>query len=479
MAPSPAGSDDALAAAVPAFLTRAYPEFLAESWRAWRVVFYLMFGRADLLEEQDVALFTRCTGRTVTPRAAREWWFIVGRRGGKTRAMALIGVFLAAVKRYRLAPGERGLVMLFAADRRQARVLKRYVRGLLDQVPAFAAMVTNHTADSIELSNGITLEIHTSSFRAVRGYTVVAALCDEIAFWPTGEEAANPDAEILAAVRPAMATVPGALLLCFSSPYARRGELWTAYERHFGQDDSDVIVWQADTRTMNPSVDPRVIEAAYRDDAIAAAAEYGAEFRRDVEKFVSREVIDSVTVDDRFELRPDPRRSYVAFVDPSGGAHDSMTLAIAFRDDHGRAVLAHLAERTPPFSPEAVVDDFSATLRAYRVASVTGDRYAGEWARERFRKRGIAYHLSPDTKSELYVSLLPLLTSGACELLDSPRLFLQLLNLERRTTRHGRDLIDHPPRGADDVANAAAGALVRAGRGTADSFGVARIDHLL
>ena len=62
-------------------------------------------------------------------------------------------------------------------------------------------------------------------FRAVRGYTVVAALCDEIAFWPVDTDAANPDTEILAALKPAMATIPTAMLICMSSPYAKKGSL--------------------------------------------------------------------------------------------------------------------------------------------------------------------------------------------------------------------------------------------------------------
>lgn len=94
------------------------------------------------------------------------------------------------------------------------------------------------------------IEIHTASFRAVRGYSVVAAICDELAFWRS-DESANPDAEILAALRPAMATIPGALLLAISSPYARRGALWTAYRDHYGRHNSDVLVWQAASRAMN------------------------------------------------------------------------------------------------------------------------------------------------------------------------------------------------------------------------------------
>ena len=45
---------------------------------------------------------------------------------------------------------------------------------------------------------------------------------------------------------------------------------------------------------------------------------------------------------------------------------------------------------------------------------------------------------------------------------DHPRLTAQLLGLERRTGRSGRDIIDHQPGGHDDLINAAAGALVRA-----------------
>jgi hypothetical protein len=96
----------------------------------------------------------------------------------------------------------------------------RYVSALLAGVPMLARMVERSSTESIELRNRVSIEVHTASFRTTRGYTVVAALCDEIAFWRS-EESASPDTEILAALRPSMATVPGAMLLCASSPYAR------------------------------------------------------------------------------------------------------------------------------------------------------------------------------------------------------------------------------------------------------------------
>src|SRR5262249_19693304 len=149
-----------------------------------------------------------------------------------------------------LAPGERGTLPIIAADRQQARNVFGYVGGLLEGCPLLAQMIVNRTAEAIELTNGVRLEVHTASFRAVRGYTVVGAVLDEVAFW-RADDSANPDKEILTALRPAMATVPGALLLAISSPYSRRGVLWDAYRRHYGQ-DGDVLVWQAPTRAMNP-----------------------------------------------------------------------------------------------------------------------------------------------------------------------------------------------------------------------------------
>ena len=80
--------------------------------------------------------------------------------------------------------------------------------------------------------------------------------------------------------------------------------------------------------------------------------------------------------------------------------------------------------------------------------------------REQFRKHGVNYEPSEKPKSELYRDLLPLINSGAVDLLEHDRLVTQLTSLERRTARGGKDSIDHAPGAHDDVANAVAGALV-------------------
>jgi hypothetical protein len=217
---------------------------------------------------------------------------------------------------------------------------------------------------------------------------------------------------------------------------------------------------------MNPSVTQAVIDEALEADPASAAAEYLAEFRIDVETFVSREVIDAAVVAGRSELPRVVGECYYGFLDPSGGSADSMTLAICHVEGNApgsrRAVLDLVRERKPPFSPDDVTEEFADLLKTYGVSTVRGDRYAGEWPRERFRTHGVDYVAAAKVKSDLYRELLPILNAGRAELLDHPRLTSQLCNLERHTARGGRDSIDHPPGAHDDIANAVAGAIVTA-----------------
>ena len=225
-------------------------------------------------------------------------------------------------------------------------------------------------------------------------------------------------------------------------------------------------------------------------DPASAAAEYLAEFRTDIESFIAREAIEFCVAPGVIEQRPASDVRYSAFVDPSGGASDSFTLAIAHRDGDS-LFLDATREVRPPFSPESVISEFAALCKSYRVHKVTGDRYGGEFPREQFRKYGISYEVSQKPKSDIYRDILPLLNSRRVMLLDQPRLIQQLAGLERRTARSGRDSIDHAstPGAHDDLANSACGALLmaqlanrqrlRMGFASADGFGpITEIDPI-
>lgn len=222
-----------------------------------------------------------------------------------------------------------------------------------------------------------------------------------------------------------------------------------------------ILVAQGATRDFNPDLPQSIIDRAMERDPAAASAEYMAQFRTDVEGFITREAVEACVKLGARERPPERKHDYIAFVDPSGGSSDAMTLAIAHKEGETE-ILDVIRERKPPFSPEAVVEEYAGLIRSYRCSKVFGDRYAGEWPREQFQKRGVFYEPADKSKSEIYVDLLPLINSGAIDLLDHDRLTLQLTSLERRTSRAGKDSIDHAPGAHDDIANAVAGALVTA-----------------
>jgi hypothetical protein len=442
--------------------------FRTETWDAWLAFLCALF--ALPMTDEQLAIYRKYTGRETPPaEPLHEAWLICGRRADKSFVLALVAVFLAAFRDWRpfLGPGEVGTIMIIARDRRQARVIKRFVTGLLHAVPMLRRVVEAEAAEGISLRNSVVIEIHTASFRAVRGYTTIAVLLDELAFWPNTDDAADPDAEVINALRPGMATIPDAVLLCASSPYARRGALWDAHRKHYGKDGDPVLVWHAPTRAMNATVPQRVIDAAMAEDPARANAEYMAQFRSDVEAFVSREIVRACVSAGVYERPPLAGTNYKAFLDFAGGSgSDSIALAVGHRDGTTIVVDA-LREVRPPFSPEFAVAQLVSLLRGYRIYTVEGDAFGGEFAREPLKKHGIGYQLAKKPKSDLYAHhLLPMLNSGRVDLLDHPRAIQQVVSLECHTARAGRDKIDHPPGGHDDLANAVAGLVARAAGST-------------
>jgi hypothetical protein len=288
-------------------------QFAGDSWAAWRALLAAFYGLP--LGDGQRSTIKALTGRSELPGAGfRELWMPIGRRGGKSHIASLIAVYESAFRDHRakLSPGEYATVALIAADRNQARTLLRYVRSFFKH-PLLAPLVVRETAEGLELRNRCAIEVHTASFRRVRGYTLAAVVADEIAFWSTDGQ--SPDVEIIAALRPALSTLDGRLI-AISSPYARRGALWDEYRKHYAGTSERVLVAQAPSRTMNPTLRPEIVEDAMRDDAARASAEYLAQFRTDIASLLSSELIESITRTRPTEMLAASGNRYVAFVDP-------------------------------------------------------------------------------------------------------------------------------------------------------------------
>jgi hypothetical protein len=439
--------------------------FAAESFWTWRTVAKLIDG-TPLTEPREIELFKKATGRSVLPnRKPRRLFILVGRRGGKDRFFSAVAIWRAVLladwRRF-MSAGEQAVVTLLGADRRQAALMRRYADGLVDASPLLSGEVVRRTDDVIEFSNDAALEIATNNAALVRGRSAVCVLGSECCYWRTDEASASSDEEVVGAASPALSMCPdGGLLVLGSSVHRRRGFMHRQWRELFGNDAAEDIVWLLGSRDMNPRLPAAVVDKALADDAAKAGAEFLSIWRSDLETYVAREAVEACVSYGVRERPPRRNVTYHAFLDPAGGAGaDAFGLAIAHRNAATETVVIDcLRERTPPFSPEQVCSEYAKVLKSYRCFTVSGDRFAGHWPVEQLGRFGITYQQSAAPKSVLYTDFLPLLNSGRVELLDHPKSINQLCSLERRSSRGGKDTVDHAPGGGghDDCSNVIAG----------------------
>ncbi|HEY8006084.1 MAG TPA: hypothetical protein VIE66_04610 [Methylocella sp.] len=439
------------------------------SFATMRVLLLAAMGEPLLPDEMPI--FTELTRRLEAPsEPVEELWIIAARRSGKTRAVGTLAAYLAACIDYRsvLGPGERGVLPIMAANVTQAVQAFNFIQGVFTESKRFAALVDSITADTIKLKNRIDIQIRPASFRTIRGISAIAVIAEELSMWQS-DDSRNADRDILAAVRPALATT-GGTLFAIGSPYSRRGEMWDSYRRYYGPDgDPAILVANGPTRLFNPTIKQSIIDRAYEKEPSIAASEWGGKFRDDLESYVSPEIVDSCTPRGVHQIPFNPAISYTAHADPSGGGQDSFALAIG-HVENGVGVLDLLLERRPPLplgGPVAVVSEFCDALKAYGLYEVTGDRFGAGFTIETFRQHGVEYRKSEMSTSDYYAGFLPILNSGMVRLLDNKRLATQLCSLERKPSRFGaKDSIGHPHNGHDDCSTVVAGLFSRIVGGT-------------
>ena len=436
------------------------PWFRGPSWDGWRAILKGAFAIPLTALERD--FFRTVAQRDPPRRRVREVWIVAGRRAGKDSIASVIGTWFAAFENYdgRLRPGEFATILSLAVDRLQAKIQLRYSMAYFERISMLSGLVTRESADGLELSTGAELTILANNYKSVRGRSLACTILGECAFWKD-EMSAAPADELYVAIVPGGATIPGSMIVGISSPHRRDGLLYGKWKNYFAKPDDDVLVVQAASRVLNPTLPERIVADALERDPAAARAEWLAEWRDDIAAYLSRELIETA-VDIGVVVRPPvPGVRYKAFTDPSGGVNDSFCLGISHVENE-TVLVDCLLEIRPPFNPTEATADVASTLRQYDLRDVVGDRYAAGWVVDAFRRAGIEYKHSDIDRSAIYANALPLFTSGRVRLLDNRKLVTQFATLERRASSAGKDRIGHPEvAGAhDDLSNACAGALV-------------------
>jgi hypothetical protein len=158
------------------------------SWAPWRTLLIAAMG--EPLTDEERIHFTQPTGREREPlQRVSELAAVVGRRGGKTTAMAAAAVYIAACCDHTdaLARGETGIVLCAAQATDVAKRIIDFCEAYLQDSVILRQLINSGTPDALELTNNIRIEARPASFRKLRGPTYVCVLADELAYWFTGE----------------------------------------------------------------------------------------------------------------------------------------------------------------------------------------------------------------------------------------------------------------------------------------------------
>ena len=411
-----------------------------ETWSTWLAVLKACFG-LDLNRAERRAFEAIAGSRKPPERKVQELWVLAGRGSGKSCIAAAVSVFIACFVQHDLDPGETGCVLTLAASRDQAAIVFNYCLAFMRNSPILASMIKSTTAHEIRLTNNVVISIHSNSYRLIRGRSLLAVVCDEIAFW-RDELSANPDLEIYRAVKPALARHTNSLLVGISTPFRRGGLLFARHRDFYDTDDDDVLVVRGATSAFNPTIDQAVIAKQMRDDPEGGAAEWLAEFRSDISALFDDAVIeDAIDFARPLELPPRGQRQYFAFADASAGRHDAFSAVVGHLEgDKGeeRFVADVVRGRLPPFNPNAVAEEYAQLARTYGCPKIIGDAFAGEWVAAAFAAAGVKYETSPLNKSQLYLESLPSFNQGHVSIPNHERLVRELRGLERRVHRSGQ-----------------------------------------
>jgi len=428
-----------------------------ESWKNWKICLKALYGIP--LSKEEVDTYYKYTGRSVPPTSSgfSEFFAVIGRRGGKSRIAAFIATYEAVYgdwKKY-LAPGQDAHVLCLATDTRQARLVFKYIAAFLQTKQS---LIVKKSEEEIQLDNSVNIIVKAATSRGIRGYTTAVVILDELAFFRPDTGFANPDKDIVEALVPTM--LKGAKLIGISSPHRKGGYFFNIYQSNWGNDASRVLVWQAPTDDMNPTIGEAQQGRLARLNIDTASVEYGAQFREDIQQFIPGYVLDAA-IDENIVSRPyNERNRYYAFCDPTGGTgEDSFTLAIAHMDNEESKILLDVVEEEkPPIDLKETTAKFASILKEYGIWEVTGDKYAGDWPASEFRVHNVMYKPAPKEKSRIYSEFEGIINLGKVRLLAQPVIKNQFMSLERRTAGK-QDKIDHMRGAHDDVANSVAGVV--------------------
>ncbi len=462
----------------------------AEEHRAWAIL-------NDNVVYDDLYVPQEVTGDyPYEPEEYKTVVGLIGRRSGKSHISCFAALYeivfgghmqhVKVVKRKQKdgtikETRQEVIVPYIAQDLPTAKANMIYIKLFAEMSPMMAKEIVNENSNVIEFRNGIKVQPEPPVLKTGRGVAIPVVILDEVGFWYKTADSANPDFEVLRAVRASMAQFPNRKRFIISSPYTEEGILWeyakagTKGRKSINPVDKKKyrtsLVMQASTAAME---NPQLIKAGIMDTLIEEQAadpegyirEYGARFVTAVGGYLPRELVQSAIVKGRTEhKRKQLERDnlipyYIAAMDPAFRV-DSWAFTIMHRDMKGKLIQDVLKVWTPDkknkisLDPGVIMQQISEICKEWDINTIYSDQYQLESLQQialMYRLAIAGMDFTGKSKAKVFGSFKQSLQAGNVELLDIPIIYQQLAMLQYKMGAMGNVQIYAPAGKHDDVA---------------------------
>jgi hypothetical protein len=427
----------------------------------------------------------RCNVREQDGRERRELILCLGRRSGKSTLSAIIAAYELykllcrghPQSFYGLPSGSEIRVLCIANDKEQASIVYGDMQGHVGSVDYFKSSLVHDTQtflkfqtenDRSKFGEGkkatITATFKSSIAKGLRGRGIICAILDELAFFvDDGKSSAE---RVYKAIFPSIAQFSPkdprnkhrpmgpshGRIIAISSPDAREGFFYRLYQLAMSKDkgSSNMLMVQAPTWEVNPTLDPSYYETEYHKDPKSFATEHGAEFSDRVRGWIEdhRDLMDCVPPELRPMARGLPREPFWAGVDfgiSKDGTAISLThvwagkIQLAYHEvwyprKSWRESNPHLPAPMTPYANrlqdvmrldvDEIAEWFRVLSTRFFIIQGVFDQWAGPIFEQHLHKRGLSQfsmrNFSVSDSSQAYQTAKMLMFSRQLSLYDFP-----------------------------------------------------------
>lgn len=396
-----------------------------------------------------------CNIKVQEPKTRRELILVLGRRSGKSTLSSIVTVYelYRLLRRgcpqtyYGMPAGSEIRIICVANDKEQAEIVYQVISNYTTTLDYFTDSLVHdtktyqrfQTATDVEkfgkgdIKNGgrgtLTVTFKSSVAKGLRGRGNIIVILDEIAFF--GDDGKSSAKEIYRAITPATAQfspkdvndrrIPvgpteGKVIL-ISSPDAKSGFFYRQYQTSLsgGKASRDMLMIQAPTWEVNPTLDPDYYETEYAKDPVAFDTEHGAKFSDRVRGWIEdpKDLTDCIVEGLKPLPRGNPREPFFCGLDfgiAADGTSVSLTHLVDGKIQLGYHELWYPGKKWTEVNPHLVgpltpyartlenvdrldIDEIimwlTALSKRFYIESGVMDQYAGHIFEQKLHKAGL------------------------------------------------------------------------------------------